>query len=299
MAEFVIVIVPFLLLLLGIIQLSLIAVAKSSVKFAASRAARAAVVVLPAYMESDLGNPAAPGTGPQGEPPLILVVRRLGENSLEFVSFDGSLDSNESIVEFDRMPDKVFIGKDQEVKVGEQTVKADGDGFVDKQALRPLAKPFQVDRPPPVRATNSYKDDPFWLENVANPLLAIRKAAAFALFPSAPAVPGEFVGEALFGRGDLRDKEEYALQASGVVLTNPGGIQPKWNGPVTARVVYLYYCQIPLINRFMCDEVEDLPEDARADMAAAGVSVPGPGRFILLRAEQTLINQGRPPGGNP
>jgi hypothetical protein len=299
MAEFVIVIIPFLLLLFGVIQLSLIGVAKNAVKYAASCAARAAVVVLPANLETDLGDPGAPGTGAEGEPPLILVVRRLGGQDFEYVAFEGTLEANESVVEFDRLPDKVFIGEDKEVTVGDQTLEADDDGFVDKEALRPLARPFQVDRPPPVQATNPYEYDEFWRENVADPLLAIRKAAAFALLPSAPAIPGENVGEALFGRGELIDKEEYALQASGVVLTNPGGIQPRWNGPVTARVVYLYYCQIPLISRFMCDDADELPPDARADIAAAGVKVPGPGRYIVLRAEHTLINQGRPPGGNP
>jgi hypothetical protein len=295
MVEFVIVIIPFLILSLGVIQLALIFTTRLAVKYAAGRAARAAVVVIPAAEES--GHPGAVAMPPNtdGPPPLILVVKRHGKE-LDFKSFDGTLANDEQVLEYDRLPDKVFIGKKKEVDVNGTTVKSDKDGYVKKTDLQPLAKPFQVDEAftPPSPSTDDF--DESQQENASNPMLAIRKAAAFALLASAPSKPGEFVGEALYARGDLSDKEAYALQATGVVLT--GGTHPKWNDPITVRVVYVYYCQIPLVSQYMCDDVDDLPDDAWADVESAGIQVPGEGRFIVLRAEQTLINQGRPAGGS-
>jgi hypothetical protein len=295
MAEFVIVIVPFLLMSLGVIQLALILTTRLALKYAAGRAVRAAVVVIPAAEESGHAGLGVPPPV-DGTPPLILVVKR-HDKELDFRSWDGNLADDEQVLEYDRLPNKVFIGKKKEVDVNGTKVKSDKNGYVLKTDLKPLAKPFVVNEPytPPTPSTDDF--DESQTLNASDPMLAIRKAAVFALLPTAPALPGESVGEALYGRGDVTDKEAYALQAVGVVL--PGGPHPKWNAPITVRVVYLYYCQIPLAAAFMCEDNDDLDPEALADVVSAHIKIPGEGRFIVLRADATLINQGRPGGGSP
>ena len=68
--------------------------------------------------------------------------------------------------------------------------------------------------------------------------------------------------------------------------------------PIQARVTYLFYCQIPLANRFAGHAFYDLPDSTVMAMTtgplgpAAMVGIPG--YFMTLTAEHTLTNQGKP-----
>ena len=63
---------------------------------------------------------------------------------------------------------------------------------------------------------------------------------------------------------------------------------------VTVRVTYLFHCSVPLVPVLMCDEPSGLelaPEESlQLDFGyLSGLSNP---RFVVLRAETTLRNQG-------
>jgi hypothetical protein len=72
----------------------------------------------------------------------------------------------------------------------------------------------------------------------------------------------------------------------------------KEDDPIKARVTYLFYCQIPLANRFAGKPFYDLPDQTVMAMTtgplgpAAMVGIPG--YFMTLTAEHTLVNQGKP-----
>jgi len=80
---------------------------------------------------------------------------------------------------------------------------------------------------------------------------------------------------------------------NGVVKTNFG-----WNDPIKVRVTHLFYCQIPLANRFAGKAFYNLPDTVVADLGTGpmkGMTVLGiPGYFLPITAEHTLVNQGRP-----
>ena len=71
-----------------------------------------------------------------------------------------------------------------------------------------------------------------------------------------------------------------------------------WNEPIRARVTYLFYCQIPLANRFAGKPFYALPDATVADLATGpmkSLTILGiPGYFMTLTAEHTLVNQGKP-----
>jgi hypothetical protein len=108
----------------------------------------------------------------------------------------------------------------------------------------------------------------------------------------------------------------YAKIATAVVLLNDPGApnyvpedptnsagEPiktlyNWDEPVRVRVTYLFYCQIPLANRFAGKPYYDLPDNVVLDLTTGGVgplAVFGmPGYFLPLTAEHTLQLQGKP-----
>lgn len=72
----------------------------------------------------------------------------------------------------------------------------------------------------------------------------------------------------------------------------------KEDDPIRARVTYLFYCQIPLANRFAGKAFYDLPDQTVMAMTtgplgpAAMVGIPG--YFMTLTADHVLVNQGKP-----
>lgn len=93
----------------------------------------------------------------------------------------------------------------------------------------------------------------------------------------------------------------YARMATVVTLhDDKGALKTKFEAedPIRARVTYLFYCQIPLANRFAGHAFYDLPDSTVMAMTtgplgpAAMVGIPG--YFMTLTAEHTLTNQGKP-----
>ncbi len=94
----------------------------------------------------------------------------------------------------------------------------------------------------------------------------------------------------------------YARMATVVTLHDPstGALKTsfKEDDPIKARVTYLFYCQIPLANRFAGKAFYDLPDQTVMAMTTGplgpGAMVGIPGYFMTLTAEHTLVNQGKP-----
>jgi len=65
---------------------------------------------------------------------------------------------------------------------------------------------------------------------------------------------------------------------------------------VTVRVTYLFHCAVPLVSQIMCDSREGtigrLEAEERAQMDFGHLSTLANPRFLVLRAEATLRNQG-------
>jgi hypothetical protein len=94
----------------------------------------------------------------------------------------------------------------------------------------------------------------------------------------------------------------YARMATVVTLhdAKTGELKTSFEAddPIKAKVTYLFYCQIPLANRFAGHAFYDLPDQTVMAMTtgplgpAAMVGIPG--YFMTLTAEHTLTNQGKP-----
>lgn len=94
----------------------------------------------------------------------------------------------------------------------------------------------------------------------------------------------------------------YARMATVVTLhdAKTGELKSKFEAdePIRARVTYLFYCQIPLANRFAGHAFYDLPDQTVMAMTtgplgpAAMVGIPG--YFMTLTADHVLVNQGKP-----
>jgi hypothetical protein len=124
---------------------------------------------------------------------------------------------------------------------------------------------------------------------------------------------GEAVDRALdvgFGAGTdgaggaiVRSLRKLVYAKMGTVVTlvdEKGNFKSKfdWNEPIRARVTYLFYCQIPLANRFAGHAFYNLPDSTVADLATGpmkGLTILGiPGHFMTITAEHTFVNQGKP-----
>jgi hypothetical protein len=105
------------------------------------------------------------------------------------------------------------------------------------------------------------------------------------------------------GGAIIRSLRKLVYAKMGTVVTlhgKDGAIKTKfeWNEPITARVTHLYYCQIPLANRFAGRPFYNLADTTVNDMATGpmkGLTIIGiPGYFLPMTAEHTLTNQGKP-----
>lgn len=105
------------------------------------------------------------------------------------------------------------------------------------------------------------------------------------------------------GGAIVRSLRKLVYARMGTVVTlldEKGNFKSKfeWNEPIRARVTYLFYCQIPLANRFAGKPFYNLADGTVADLATGpmkGLTILGiPGYFLTLTAEHTLVNQGKP-----
>jgi hypothetical protein len=93
----------------------------------------------------------------------------------------------------------------------------------------------------------------------------------------------------------------YARIGTVVTLLDEGGnfkTKFEWNEPIRARVTYLFYCQIPIANRFAGKAFYNLPNGSVADLATGplkGFEIVGiPGFFMVMTADHVMTNQGKP-----
>lgn len=151
-------------------------------------------------------------------------------------------------------------------------------------------------------------------------LNAIRTAAYIPMLPLAPDATwlvssprNETVGRAFEAGATRLTGIIYAKGATAVTFyANPGDsaedmiweFSPRQK--ITTRVTYLYYCPIPLVKQWICGGIADLAlgsifgsADALRELRyTASPIMPlvtgfvGGGRFVPLRAEVTLPNQG-------
>jgi len=124
----------------------------------------------------------------------------------------------------------------------------------------------------------------------------IRDAAVTALLPLASTAQANNTMTDAFRRGANWGEVE---NATGIILKQGRLEGEQYDAQIKTRVVYAYHCTVPFANRFFCSLVGQLPDAARKDLEDAHVHV-GAGRYLILRAEQTLTKQGRPePQANP
>jgi hypothetical protein len=247
-SEFLIVIIPFLLLLFGIMQLALASLARLLVSYAAFAAARAAVVFVPQSSDelATAGGKSAPPPGAPDEP-----ANQVGSGSDMRNDFAQSHKTAlmRNAAAYAMIPASPAI----DIVVGDALTRLSGaDPY---SVARALDQGFGADIDGPAGA----------LARSLRKLLYARLATAVTLHD---AKTGAY-------------KSKFA-----------------WGDPIQARVTYLFYCQIPLANRFAGHSFLALPEEARQDLATAGLGAAAAlvldGHYMVLTADHTLVNQGRP-----
>jgi hypothetical protein len=145
-------------------------------------------------------------------------------------------------------------------------------------------------------------------------LQRIRDAAIFAVAPSAPAetlakAPGETsAGTALDDGVDgdgpvgalarIRRKLVAAAGLTAVTLHNGAGARVdrfRDGEAVSARVTFLFPCQVPLAGRFFGRRIAELPSEILNELTSGGLRREDlghlGGHYLVLQAEHTLSNQ--------
>ncbi len=105
------------------------------------------------------------------------------------------------------------------------------------------------------------------------------------------------------GGAILRSLRKLVYARMGTVVTlhdEKGAFKTKFEPTeaIKVRVTHLFYCSIPLANRFAGKAFYNLPDAQVADLTTGplkGISILGmPGFFLPITAEHTLTNQGKP-----
>jgi hypothetical protein len=363
-AEFVIVVIPFLLLLFGIMQLALASLARVLVSYSAFCAARAAVVFVPESPSSaEAANQVGSGGNQRSDfsssaktallrnaaayalipasPSIDVVVQEAARSWPTYYSERlqnglGPLDFLRSrIGDLGGLPAPVRSSFDTQVQIAVKAVNegARSRGQVEAEIAgwaNGIAGLTAIQRQQLITAATDYIDGyhgavtppatalqqwvPGAVEGALGGNLArfrdpINRSLAAAIPASGPSVDKAL--DSGFGAGSdgpegalLRSlrKLVYARVATAVTLHDPKSGAYKssfaWGDPITARVTYLFYCQIPLANRFAGHRYYELPArdlEALATGPLGPVATVGiPGYFMTLTAEHTLTNQGRP-----
>ena len=144
-------------------------------------------------------------------------------------------------------------------------------------------------------------------------LRQIRDAAIYVLLPAAPdlsngaaaawaprSLQSALDAEATDALTRVSRKIAGAELLTGVTLHDASGrlrSRFAWNDEVTARVFFLVPCRVPLVVWLAGRRPGELglrPEELQAAGLDASAVAALPGRFMLLRAEHTMVNQGRP-----
>jgi len=336
-AEFVIVVIPFLLTLFGLMQMALASMARVLVSYSAFCAARAAIVFVPAEPKSG---------GLSTGSPLPLPVATLNEDANTIGK------GNDSLTDFTTSSKAALLRNAASYALipsspAIDVVVADtannwGQYWVDRvgHGLSPLDWVKNNVSDPQKQAALEASLDKFvddavkggtgaaggWVTNGINSTLdgplsqykdQISKWAAGAAQGAGGNIGGNFTGYSVdraldvgFGSGTdgpqgalLRSLRKliYARMATVVTLVDEkGNLKTKFEAtePITAKVTYLFYCQIPMANRFAGKAFYDLPDKEVMALTtgplgpAAMVGIPG--YFMTLQADHVLVNQGKP-----
>jgi hypothetical protein len=367
-AEFVIVVIPFLLLLFGIMQMALASLARVLVSYSAFSAVRAAIVFVPEASDAEAANQVGSGGNASDDfkgshkatlmrnaaayamipasPAIDVVLADAARNLPGYLA--GRIQHGLSPADFiqgklvglaqpliDAFNQKVQdelgqVAQGLLSKSGAQQAISDwinqqpGLSATQKQALATAASGYLASQLSGALQAGAGQIGDFVKSAVADTLSGplgafkdqINNAVAGALGSLASAGGGAqySVGRALdqgFGANDdgaggalLRSLRKliYARLGTTVTLIDPATGNYKssfgWGDPVTARVTYLFYCQIPLANRFAGKQFYDLPAGATSELATGPLgpvaTVGLPGFFMVMQAQHTMVNQGRP-----
>jgi hypothetical protein len=291
-AEFVIVIIPFLLMLFGLMQLSLASLARVLVSYSAFCAARAAIVVVPAPSEDGSEGAGIIGEGKNamgdfGSSKKVALLRHAA--AYPMIPASPSIDSI-LLDTVEHFPD--YLNQRMH------------DGWVPFANANTSSFVGIVETVANVTARGA-------MSRFRQPL---NDAIAGALGAAGIHERGYSVDRALdsgfgagtdsFGGALLRSMRKLIYAEMFTVVTlydDKGNLKSKfgWNDPIRARVTHMFYCQIPLANRFAGKNWYKAPQ-ATLDQMATGpmgswmTSLGIPGFFLPISAEHTLINQGAP-----
>jgi hypothetical protein len=379
-AEFVIVVIPFMLMLTALMQLALASLARVLVSYAAFAAARAAIVIVPADPSSLPGNQNANDSGPKdganslgtasnvrtdfaisqkaamirnaasfamipASPSIDVVVADTMNNWPQYIAarathglsplnyLKGILGDTPAIAQsvLDNLSQQIGNAVNSNLsQAGKKAAENQIDAWIDGQSG--LSQKQKDDLK---QAANSYIDGGVdaaggvvggavtsGINDVLSGPLSqykdqVNNIVNGAIGSAGGNFGGNFGGYAVdraldvgFGSGTdgasgaiLRSlrKLVYAKMATVVTLLDEKGnykTQFDWNEPIRARVTHLFYCQIPLANRFAGKAFYDLPDTTVMDLAtgpAKSITIVGiPGYFMTLTAEHTMVNQGKP-----
>jgi len=271
--EFLIAFIPLFVLVLGICQLSFIAAAKVIVEHSAWRAARAAVVVLEDDPEKNGGSPRGfylLGSS-RAVPEIADVIEQMhiadGEGDQELIRGGGIKSAGRSL-------GWGALGSAITKAVGAVSV-ATSNKFSRMSRIRaaayvPLLPLANTDRNTGSESINSAIHSQFF-DRIAEAVVYTRAAASVTLHTS------------------INDEQVAA--------------QPiDRNAPITARVVYLYSCDVPVIRLMVCSTLASLSQQSKdpavqalkhAENASDLPSVASAtGRYTILVGKATLLNQG-------
>ncbi len=276
-AEFVIVIIPFMLLLTAILQLGLAAFARVLVSYAVFSAARAAIVVVPASSSGSDGDASNQIGSGQNRRDDFSNSKKAGEirNAAAYALIPASPSIDTYAVDMVR----------------------DFPAYLVDRATHPGSSLSAGDATSQLMSTvQSLAGGGFNLGAASSGV----SGASYSVDRAFDSGFGDSSGFSGALERSLR-KYVYARLTTAVTLEDENGkVKSKFGfgDPIRAKVTYLFYCQIPLANRFAGHRFYDLPADAIEEIKTSSIGSLAqtglPGFYMALSAEHTLINQGRP-----
>lgn len=298
-AEFAIICIPFLVTLFSLMQLGLASMARVLVSYAAYTAARAAIVVVPEAYPGEPANRVGLGVNNLLDYPTSYKAALLRHAAAyPLIPVSPAIDTlvRDAVDNWDAF---------------QSTNPASGAQIADL-AIEVTADIIQAAAGDSTlgNVVGSFKDT----------LLGIRDVAAAANPTPSPGYSGYNVTRALDASSMIYPIDEngvagaflrslfklaYARVATVVTLYGSdldNGLKSNWmhhpDRPLTAKVTYLYYCQIPIANRLLGTHFHGLRPTTRVEMEmASGLGILSgyglPGYYVPMSATHTLINQGK------
>lgn len=279
MTEFVIVLMPFLLVLFGIMQMAMISMGRILVSYAAFAAARAAIVIVPEQRNDELPNKLNTNLMASSK---ISAIR----NAAAYAMIPSSPPIDQVANEFAQTFTQNLHDQGMDAI---NDVARDAFGNMIGGIIGGLASG-------PMGALRDSIMQQFLEANTSG-----QKGSVARAFEKDGWGGMETGVEGAIKRA-LR-KFIYSRMATIVQLqSEEGGMRYafKWNDPIRAKVTFLFMCRIPIANWFAGKRFHELPPQTMEAVNTSSllqpmVSLGGvPGYYIGLSASHILINQGRP-----